>query len=220
MALVHRMAPNVSEEGKLDGHTNMERDIALLRTAEGGVAGCRVYGWAGAWISLGRQQEAQRDLLAPDLVPWVMRPTGGKAVLHGHDVTVGLAIPFSRTESRSVRKAYRAVVRPVVVALNGCGLAASLAEETQFAGAHSISADCFAQTSPNDIVDPRTGMKLAGCALRITSGAVLLQASIPAGPPLVNPMKLFATPQSASPQEWDPARFAAELQAALAFALA
>lgn len=183
----------------------MALDAGLLERAEEGEAGVRVYRWDGPWISLGMFQDPLRDLLDPDLVPWVMRPTGGKAVLHGHDETIGLAVPLEMLGigSRSLKAAYRAVIGPIVEALNDCGLVCALAEHTKFSGAGARTADCFAHTSPNDVVDPRTGMKVCGCALRLTERAVLVQASVPNGPPLVDPQRVFAQPQLAIGPEWD-----------------
>ena len=278
--------PDVSEEWGLDGHTNMGRDAALLASAEKGRDGCRVYSWDGPWISLGMMQVAERDLLPTNPVPWVMRPTGGKAVLHGHDVTVGLAVPLAAMVrhsesverlSRSVRTVYRRIAAPLVVALQGCGLPARLAEETRFVGeagrqsdpdpgdgtaasrlrepsdhphltspvkgegfrtlpmrqvlkgegsrsfaTRQISrgtgrtADCFAHVSPNDIVHEVSGQKVCGCALRLTSSAVLVQASIPNGPPLVDPRLVFAAPNAMNAVRWDASEFAEKLGDALA----
>ncbi|HEY3783635.1 MAG TPA: hypothetical protein VGL56_21330 [Fimbriimonadaceae bacterium] len=187
-------------------------DVALLESAERGVPGWRVYGWDGPWISLGKQQVASRDLLNPDLVPWVMRPTGGLAVLHGHDVTVGLALPLSSISSmedlsRSVRRVYRFLAAPLVAALHECGLDVCLGENSGFAGTGVKSADCFAKVSPNDIVYRSSGLKACGCALRLTSSAVLLQASIPNGRPLVDPAIVFAEPHSPIGEAWDSSRF-------------
>src|SRR4051812_23191761 len=115
----------------------MERDIRLLDSAENGVAGCRIYTWDGPWVSLGRFQSPDRDLVDPERSNWVMRPTGGKAVLHGHDVTVGLAVPLrllDLTGQRSLKAVYRLVIGPLVEGLRACGIPARLAEETQFSG--------------------------------------------------------------------------------------
>ena len=209
------------------GFANMAADAHLLEAAEGGEMGCRVYSWDGPWISLGKQQLAERDLLDPNLVPWVMRPTGGKAVLHGHDVTVGLALPLAvlaedgESLSRSVRKVYRRIAAPLVAALNDCGICAALGEDTPFARRGVRSADCFAHVSANDIVDARTGLKVCGCALRLTATAVLVQASIPNGRPLVDPQEVFAIPQSPACMEWEGEGFSEALWARLveAFAL-
>ena len=172
----------VFEDWNCDGPTNMARDAELLASAEEGQGGCRVYSWNGPWISLGMMQVAERDLLPTNPVPWVIRPTGGKAVLHGHDVTVGLAVPLASLVaasetveklSRSVKAVYRRIVGPLVVALRGCGMPARLAEETPFVGGKGKTADCFAHVSPNDVVHELTGQKVCGCALRLTSSAVL-----------------------------------------------
>src|SRR5205085_6034945 len=103
-------------DGRLEGHTNMLRDRELLSRAEAGEAGCRVYGWLGPWVSLGRFQSPERDLVQPEATNWVVRPTGGKAVLHGHDLTVGLAVPLSALglENRSLKAVYRAIVQPLI----------------------------------------------------------------------------------------------------------
>lgn len=210
----------ISFEPSLDGVTNMERDAALLRLADQGEPGARVYSWDRAWISLGAAQNAQRDLLDPDLLPWVMRPTGGRAVMHGHDVTIGLAVPLSMLSeediSRSIKAVYRAIAVPIVRALKDCGLPAALAEDTPFSGKGPRSADCFAHVAPNDIVDERTGVKVCGVALKLTSRATLVQASIPNGPPLIDPARIFVQPAIPQNAIWNanlfPEAFESRLQ--------
>ena len=191
----------VSAEPLLDGPANMARDAELLQDAERGRASARVYTWDRAWVSLGRFQRPERALRDPAAIDWVMRPTGGKAVLHGHDVTVGMAVPLSalgitESGSRQVSTVYRAVVRPLVEALTAAGLPATLAETTPFVRSAGQTADCFAHVSPNDIVDPATGQKVCGCALRVTPGAVLVQASVPVRRPLVRPDAVFDSPHT------------------------
>lgn len=206
-------------EGRLDGHTNMARDSRLLERAEDGEPGCRVYGWTGPWVSLGRFQNPERDLVDPEHTNWVIRPTGGKAVLHGHDVTVGLAVPLSMLDvtGRQLKPVYRAVVLPIVEAMRACGVAAILGEK-RVAGpsiaAARQTADCFAIASANDVVDEMTGLKVCGCALRLTDSAVLVQASLPNGRPLVRPEETIRN-AALSTREWDPKNFAPALEAAL-----
>ncbi len=203
-------------EGKLDGHANMARDLELLDRAEAGSAGCRVYGWDGPWVSLGRFQSPDRDLVDPSHTNWVLRPTGGKAVLHGHDVTVGLAVPLDLLglDKGALKAAYRAVVQPLVAGLRACGVAARLAEDTRWSGQGKKTADCFAFSSPNDVVDEATGLKVCGCALRLTDSAVLVQASLPNGRPLVRPESVIRS-AALTYREWDSEPFAAALERAL-----
>ena len=202
----------------------MGLDAELLASAEKGAAGCRVYSWVGPWITLGMYQNAQRDLIPDTEVPWVMRPTGGKAVLHGHDITVGFAMPLDLLASsdtpvekleRSIKHVYRAMAAPMITALRASGLPAALGEDTRFVGRGPRVADCFAHVSANDIVDERTGMKVCGCALKVTHAAALVQASIPAGKPLVDPARVIVGGKALVSAKWECDRFAEELRNAL-----
>ncbi|MFZ4509170.1 MAG: lipoyl protein ligase domain-containing protein, partial [Fimbriimonas sp.] len=175
-----------------DGEKNMALDVELLARAEQGHLVHRVYGWDGPWASLGRFQKPE-DVLVDPAFPHVVRPTGGKAVLHGHDVTVALAVPLTHLpgEVRSVKVAYRALTAPLIRALRLCGLPAVLVEGSRHVAQDGRAFDCFVSRSVNDIVDERTGDKVCGCALRLTSKAALLQASLPVRAPLVNPTEVF-----------------------------
>jgi lipoate-protein ligase A len=203
-----------TSEGLLDGRTNMDRDRELLRIADGGGIGCRVYGWDGPWVSLGRFQSPETDVVR-GFDNWVIRPTGGKAVLHGHDVTVGLAMPLP-AGSRSVKLAFHAAVTPLIEALNACGLRCVLSESLGKRSALEIgtSADCFAGISPYDVVDLESGQKVCGSALHVTRRSLLLQASIPYTLPLVPPSSAIAGGVSFPVLPWDHTRFAFAMRGA------
>lgn len=205
-------------EGRHSGPENMERDLALLDEAEKGTVGARVYGWDGAWVSLGRFQDPELAIRLGAPVQTVIRPTGGRAVLHGHDVTLGLAVPIATLQAsvRDVRKVYRNLALPLIAALATCEVPAALGEETEFADRTPRSADCFSHVSRNDIVDRTTGRKVCGCALRVTHSAALVQASIPAAEPLVDPRLVYAVPGENRWVNLDPERFAEALAGALA----
>ena len=175
----------------------MERDRQLLRDAEAGQSQIRIYGWSSSWVSLGHSQNPLRDLKPGSELPYVMRPTGGGGVLHGHDITLGFAKPLLNGQSpRSLRAIYLEAIQPLIEALRTCRIPATFG--TTINGP-TISSDCFAQISRNDIVDERTGAKVCGCALKVTDRAVLLQASIPIKSPLVNPQDIFI---NAAPAQW------------------
>lgn len=185
----------------LDGNVNMAEDSRLLTLAEQGGVYARIYSWDGPWVSLGRFQDSIRALKNPNLIPWVKRPTGGKAVLHGHDTTVTIAaslryLDIHPDDARRVSSVYRSIVEPLVGALCAAGIPAILAEQTKFVRNAGHTADCFAHVSPNDVVDPDTGAKVCGCALRLTEHAVLLQTSIPLTRPLIDPLLVFESPSS------------------------
>jgi len=177
----------------------MYMDRRLLTQAESGTPGIRVYGWKGPWVSLGRFQAVEDAMRTGVGVPWVKRPTGGAGVLHGHDATVSLSAPLSTLaphahlqQSRWVRAVYRRIVSPIIEALNALGVPAVLAESTSVSVDGAKVSDCFARTSPNDVVSSKTREKLCGVALRITSHAVLLQASLPITAPLIPYSKVFS----------------------------
>lgn len=193
-----------------DGIVNMARDLELLlHVSQNEITG-RIYSWDAPWVTLGHYQVAERALIPGCTVPSIVRPTGGKAVLHGHDLTIGLAASFSALNvgQRELKAAYRKLIIPVVSAMTECGIPAELGENTQFVRSAGKVADCFAHVSPNDVVDPLSGSKVCGCSLKLTDKAILMQASIPVSTPLVDPSLVFEEPapqlteKKISPQEF------------------
>lgn len=156
--------------------TQMARDHELFERALRGESCARIYEWDQVWVTLGRFQAPNEVFVDPTFSSWTQRETGGGAVLHGHDLTVGVAIPL--TAQTGVRDVYRQLVRPIVVALQECGVDAALGEDAGFAE-RAQGAYCFLGKSQNDIVSISSSKKLCGCALRVTRQAALLQASIP-----------------------------------------
>ena len=77
-----------------DPWTNMTRDAALLETlGEGkGETTVRIYQWDRPAVTVGRHQDedAVREIFP--LLPIIPRPTGGRAVLHGEDLTITVAV--------------------------------------------------------------------------------------------------------------------------------
>lgn len=140
----------------------------------------RVYGWDRPCVTLGRlQDEATVQAAFPNL-PLVRRPTGGRAVRHGDDLTVSVAARLGDLPlmgETGVLAAYRLIAGGVVDAFHALGVAA------QFGAARERSlgglVDCFGAASRCDIVDRGSGRKLAGCAQRREAGALLQQMSIP-----------------------------------------
>lgn len=182
----------------------MARDAALLDNLDRTGVAARIYSWDGPWISLGMFQKPERDLKSGCPVPYVMRPTGGRAVLHGHDVTVGLAIALEHISerkdpqqvARSVRAVYRRATQPLIAALRECGVDACLGEVLKGSMPSPKSADCFAHIGANDVIDRKRLTKVCGIAMRLTGAAVLIQASIPVGQPLCEPSLVFDAPWS------------------------
>lgn len=195
--------PFLSIDPPLDGPTNMGRDAELLGLLAESALAARIYSWDEPWVSLGMFQRPEADLKPSCPIPFVMRPTGGRAVLHGHDVTVGLAVRLaalaangqsSQDLSRSVRSVYRQATSPLIAALRKCGVDACLGEVIKAARPGPKSADCFAHIGANDIIDRARLTKVCGVAMKLTESAVLIQASIPVSHPICDPSLVFDKP--------------------------
>lgn len=170
-----------------DGRENMRRDEAMLeRAAAGAGPMLRFYRWDGPWISLGRLQDPRRALDLPRLeasgIPWVRRPTGGKALLHDGDLTYSIALPPSHPLLRvDIRTSYEILSRPLVEALVALGVPVALSGVAAHAPrGHTAMREwnppCFALEDVDAVqID---GRKLIGSAQVRRGGALLQHGSI------------------------------------------
>ncbi len=82
-----------------DGATHMATDEAMLELARDGRSLLRFYGWEPWCLSLGRNQVAPERLLGKTRgelrvgIDAVRRPTGGRSVYHGPEITYAFACP-------------------------------------------------------------------------------------------------------------------------------
>lgn len=154
----------------------MRLDTEMLTSVS--AIGFRIYRWSEVCITIGRNQTRDDATDDPE-VPVIKRPTGGSAVLHGHDLTVSIAATLDslNCKERDVRSVYRALVSPLIQTLIHCGVEADYGSS----GMHrdTASSYCFAMRSPYDIVNLMTGNKVCGCAMRVMRDRALIQASIP-----------------------------------------
>lgn len=157
---------------------NMARDAALLdRARESGEAVFSVYSWERPALSLGRNQAAlgfyDPAAIEREGLDVVRRPTGGRALLHWHEVTYSVTAPVSEGEPlvTSYERINRILIR---------GLAAIGVEAIESAGGVSIlpSGDlpCFAAPARGELVVD--GKKLVGSAQFRERGALLQHGSI------------------------------------------
>ncbi|MDQ3812908.1 MAG: hypothetical protein M3347_03040, partial [Armatimonadota bacterium] len=129
--------------------------------------------------SLGRFQDAQHHSpLTTHYSPFdlVRRPTGGRAVLHQHEITYAVAIgeELLPPGARSVIGAYRWLSAGFIAGLEQLGVAATLARANP--PAHQRATNCFAAASQCDfLVDDR---KLIGAAQCRKQGVILQHGSI------------------------------------------
>ena len=163
-----------------DPQQNMDTDAALLSALAAGrtdVPAVRVYTWSRRAVSIGRlQSEDLVRALYPDL-PRVRRPTGGRAVLHGEDLTISAAarLDWLPPGCRSVTASHEFFAEPVRAALKAAGVSASYGGCP--IGSQRNIVNCFDLAASCDLIDGSTGKKLVGSAQRREGDAILQQMS-------------------------------------------
>jgi len=164
------------------GAWNMAVDQTLWEEVSSGKSApiLRFYRWEPFCLSLGRLQKT----LPPAVVQrqdgertdfdLVRRPTGGRAVWHGNEITysICLALKDLPEDSRSVNGAYSWLSRGFLRGLQDLGLKVELSSQ-------NVKADgpnCFAATAACDFV--ANGKKLIGAAQGRNDYAILQHGSI------------------------------------------
>lgn len=156
---------------------NMGIDEALLASAAtGGPPTLRFYTWHGPALSLGRAQAlAPERLRACEAcgIEVVRRTTGGRAVLHGSDLTYSVAAPAGLLPADLVQ-CYALLAAGVVAGL--CALGVEARCVVRHAGSAAADFDCFAHAGAGEIVAGRA--KLCGSAQRRVRSALLQHGSL------------------------------------------
>jgi len=160
------------------GAENMALDEALMsRARDDGAAILRVYAWREPTLSLGRNQTARGryDLRAAAArgVRFVRRPTGGRALLHHHEITYSVTAPERLLGA--LGESYARINRLLVGALARLGVPATVAAAAGPAPRPGI-APCFAEPVAGEIV--AGGRKLVGSAQWRDRGALLQHGAI------------------------------------------
>lgn len=161
----------------------MALDEAAMESARGGAVVFRTYGWQPECVSLGRNQPTARELDGrplTDFVPGidvVRRPTGGRAVFHGPEITYAFIAPERllggpRAIYRAVHAALHGALRTFGVRLDERGGES----EGRPGGPPLDPEECFASPAPGEIT--ARGRKLVGSAQWRHRGAVLQHGSL------------------------------------------
>lgn len=152
----------------------MRADLALADEAAGGPATLRIYRWQSPALSIGRfQPEDDIDVAACAArgVDVVRRPTGGRALLHGGDLTYAVGMPQPRGRAATVDAVYRWIAGGPV---EGLGLLGVPARVASFRG--DPRGACFASLRGSDL--RVGGRKVCGSAQVWRAGAVLQHGSL------------------------------------------
>lgn len=159
------------------GAENMARDTALMaRARDTGESVFSVYSWSAPTLSLGRNQPAKGHYDLGELrrrgIEVVRRPTGGRALLHDHEVTYSVTAPV---DEESLRDSYSRINRVLLEGLRRLGVTASGANGEQ-PTPRPGDLPCFASPAAGELVT--AGAKLVGSAQVREHGALLQHGSI------------------------------------------
>jgi lipoate-protein ligase A len=145
----------------------------------------RHYGWRQPSFTFGYSQKivAVRAALPADVIVDVCRrPTGGGIVDHRDDWTYAVVIPRGHPlEDARATQSYRAVHECLATALRNQGVGAVTKTATE-AGDSATGASpagvCFQRAEVFDVIDERTGEKIAGAAQKRNKQGLLFQGSL------------------------------------------
>lgn len=164
----------------------MEIDAALLDAVAAGCSGpvFRLYTWHPSAVSLGYHQAPaeELDLAAVAARGWdvVVRPTGGRALLHADELTYALAAPVDDPRvGGSIAASHAAISALFRDALARLGVAAELAGHQPTVRPRArdgVAAPCFATATPTELLV--RGRKILGSAQRRQGGAFLQHGSL------------------------------------------
>jgi lipoate-protein ligase A len=164
----------------IDDSQNMAIDEAILDSLVSGqcLQTVRVYRWQERCVTIGRHQNEQEARGPYPIDRFFRRPTGGKAVEHGDDLTITVV-----TDEKSLREgnaktgilaSYHQIVAGIIDTIRSYDVDAITGVRT----VKLISADCFEAVGRCDIIDRTTNEKIVGCAQLRSRGAILQQMSL------------------------------------------
>ena len=160
------------------GAENMARDSALqARAARTGETVFSIYSWTRPTLSFGRHQPATGlydiEKIRSANVDVVRRPTGGRAILHDHEVTYSVTAPLK--DAAPLRETYSRINRILLDGFARLGVGVELASPSERAAAPSMR-PCFETPGEGELV--ARGSKLVGSAQWRDESALLQHGSI------------------------------------------
>lgn len=153
-----------------DGQTQMALDEALLlwlksQTQETLVI--RTYQWSAPTYSIGVHQSLSKfqalDPVKPS-IPIVRRPTGGRAILHGDDISYAVVTNQAHWQKMGVNETYCEIAGWLKQALTLMQIETNACQpNTQLNLPYQKTPMCFETQTPQDLKGP-DGQKLSGSA--------------------------------------------------------
>jgi lipoyl(octanoyl) transferase len=163
------------------GSYNMAIDEAILQSVGSGnsLPTLRFYAWNPLCLSLGYGQRVRDvDWESLDTHAWdiVRRPTGGKAILHGNELTYSVSLPKDHELAQGdIVASYRRISQALINSMQLLGLSPSSEEQPK--GNHDLGPVCFEVPSHYEITSG--GKKLIGSAQLRRREGILQHGTLP-----------------------------------------
>lgn len=161
---------------------NMAIDEAVFRLTrrEGLPPTLRFFGWQPPAVSLGYFQRISKiglDYCRGQKIDIVRRPTGGKAVLHEHELTYSLSAAVDDPLfTGGILGTYRVISSCIMEGLKRFGLAPEMVSDGRSAVGTPFESYCFAVPSKHELL--LGGRKICGSAQVRGSGSFLQHGSL------------------------------------------
>ena len=173
--------------GKCSASFNMALDEALLEWHSKGEIGpvLRFYEWEPATLSIGYFQSVEKEINMVEVkkngLGFVRRPTGGRGVLHEHELTYSVIVSESYPDMpETVTEAYRVISGGLLEGFRNLGLDATFSVPQTAQQSADLkkpkSAVCFDTPSWYELVVE--GKKVAGSAQTRQKGVILQHGAI------------------------------------------
>ncbi len=170
------------DSGPCSASHNMALDEAIAVSVRKGDAPptLRLYGWERPSVTLGafqRISDVNYQYCLEHNIPVIRRPTGGKEIFHGDELTYSFSSKNDGPFSGGLLDSYRRLSTAFKSAMQMLGLDASMKEERESGRTLNRTALCFRTTSYGEI--SLEGRKLIGSAQKRWKDGLLQQGSLP-----------------------------------------
>jgi len=176
----------IIEDSLCDGNLNMLTDYAILIACNEGKspATLRLYGWKRPTLSIGYSQDVSKNIdlesCKKNKIPVVRRFTGGRALLHQHELTYSVIAPIPHhTFPGSLKGSFERISHAILESLKIGGIKADRVSEKKGRKKNirfAISPACFSVSNHCEIAFQ--GKKLVGSAQRRLRSAFLQHGSV------------------------------------------
>lgn len=181
---------------------NMAADLQLISLCEKTSAVfVRIYSWEKPSITLGLTEKPGAtldfDAIKANGVEWIRRPTGGRSVLHDHDITYSCVFSTGIKEmGATLMETYGVISGCLMNGLRKFGIPCEAHDSPLDSSMSrtSLRLPCFLSPNRHEIMVG--GRKLLGSAQKRTARAVLQHGSIPLTPAFRSLPDFLALPAS------------------------